>query len=351
MKEQEFVNIFEYSNPEYPFQIFIGGRGTGKTYSGLKGCLDKNIVEGRFIYMRRTASELELILDDEKKGEGVNPFKPLNKDLNVNVGLTKINKKVAGIYNREVDEEGHISHVGAPIGYGAALTTLSGIRGVDFSDCSDWIYDEFIPETHVKKMAGESDALLNAYETVNRNREMFGMPPIRLWLLANSNNIYNPIFVGLGIVAECEKMLRQGKPHRYIKERGLAIHILPPAKSFVDKKKNTALYRLTKGTRFYEMALENKFAYNDFSLIKYEPLKGWSPVCQVGDIFIYKKKGEKRIHCSYQTANVPTYKVEEEQDRIRFQQEQGVLLYPYFVKGKLTFESYEIKEQILTLIK
>lgn len=349
-EKSDFINIFEYRKPDYPFQIFIGGRGTGKTYSALKGSLDKSCVFGKFIYMRRLASELELILDDEKKGEGVNPFKPINKDMGVNVGLTRINKKLAGIYNREIGEDGKITHLGEPLGYGAALSTLSGIRGVDFSDCTDWIYDEFIPETHIKKMAGESDALLNAYETINRNREMFGTPPIRLWLLANSNNIYNPIFVGLGIVAECEKMLRQGKPHRYIKERGLAIHILPPAKSFVDKKKNTALYRLTKGTRFYDMALENKFSYNDFSLIKYEPLKGWTPICQVEDCYIYKKKGEQRIHCSYQPAKCPKYKVSEKQDLIRFQQEQGLTLYPYFVKGLMTFESYELKEEILNII-
>lgn len=346
----DFINIFDYKDGAYPFQIFIGGRGTGKTYSALNGALDKDVVKDNFIYMRRTGAELELLLDDEKKGEGANPFKPINKDRKTNIGFRAINKNIAGIYQRSEDENGKLIHSGSPIGYGLALSTIASIRGLDFSDCSDWFYDEFIPERHVRKLREECEALLNAYETINRNREFFNAPPINLWLLANSNDIYNPIFVGLGIVADVERMLRKGKAHLYIKDRGLAIHILPPAKSFVDKKKQTALYKLTKGTRFYDMALENKFAYNDFSLIGYQNLKGYTPVCQVNDAFIYKKKGEPFIYVSYAPSKCPKYRTAERQDEIRFRQEQGVLIYPYFVSGRIMFESYALKEEVLNLI-
>lgn len=349
LNSDDFINIYDYADEDYPFQIFIGGRGVGKTYSALSGAVGEECAN-KFIFMRRTGNELDILLDSDS-GEGVNPFKPINKDFGRNIGMRKIVKNMAGIYERETEPDtGKLIHVGAPLGYGVALSTLSSIRGVDFSDCTDWIYDEFIPEKHVRKIHGECDALLNAYETVNRNREFSGEPPIRLWLLANSNDIYNPIFVGLGIVSEAEKMLRQGKVHKYLKERGLAIHILPPKESFKEKKAQTALYKLTKGTSFYDMSLGNQFAYNDFSLIGYRKLVGYTPVCSIDNAFVYRKKGDNEYYISYATARCPAFKTAEAQDVIRFRQQFGCMLQPYFVAGRLYFESYELKEKILNLI-
>lgn len=349
LQPDDFINIYDYADINYPFQIFIGGRGVGKTYSALRGAITGKCA-GKFIFMRRTASELDLLLDSDR-GEGVNPFKPINSDLNVNIGMRTIVKNMAGIYHREIcTDNGRLMHIGTPIGYAVALSTLSSIRGIDFSDCTDWIYDEFIPERHVRKLHGECDALLNAYETVNRNREFNGAPPIRLWLLANSNDIYNPIFAGLGIVSTAEKMINKGKSDMYLKERGLAIHILPPKDSFREKKSKTALYRLTKGTQFYDMALGNDFAYNDFTLIGYRKLTGYTPVCAVDDGYIYRKKGDGEYYVCYAPARCPAFKSTKAQDVIRFRQQFGCMLQPYFVAGRLYFESYELKEKILSLI-
>lgn len=347
LTSEDFINIYDYADKNYPFQIFIGGRGTGKTYSALKGVTEP-IYDSKFIFMRRTQNELDLLLDTDR-GEGLNPFKPINRDYERNIGFKKIFKNVAGIYNRTVEND-KLMHIGAPIGYGIALTTIASMRGLDFSDCSDWIYDEFIPEKHVRKIHGECEALFNAYETINRNREFIGEPPIRLWLLANSNDIYNPIFIGLGIVSEAEKMKRRNIPHKYFKDRGLAIHILPPKESFIEKKSNTALYKLTKGSNFYDMALNNDFAYNDFSLISYRKLSGYVPVCSLDNAYIYRKKGDSEYYVCYANAKCPSYNSNESQDVIRFQQQFGCMLQPYFVSGKLFFESYELKEKILSLI-
>lgn len=349
LQDKDFINIYEYADKEFPFQIFIGGRGIGKTYSALSGATDP-MRKDKFIFMRRTQAELELLLDTER-GEGVNPFKAINKDFDRNIGMRSIVKNMAGVYHREQNEEnGKLIHFGQPIGYGIALTTIASMRGMDFSDCSDLIYDEFIPEKHVRKIHGECDALLNAYETINRNRELAGLPPINLWLLANSNDIYNPIFVGLGLVAEAERMKRRGDSHKYMKERGLAIHILPAKASFVEKKSQTALYKLTKGTLFYDMSLGNDFAYNDFSLVTYRKLTGYTPVCALDNAYVYRKKGDSEYYVCYAPARCPTFKSAEAQDVIRFRQQFGCLLYPFFVSGQLYFESYELKEKILSLI-
>lgn len=346
----QYVNIFDHADYNYPFQIFIGGRGTGKTYSGLKGCLDKTIVPGKFIYMRRTAKQFQKIMDDNKGNEGLNPFKKLNANEGFNIGFKEIQEDVAGIYTR-IEEGGKLRHIGAPIGYGLSLSTVASVRGIDLTDCSDWIYDEFVKEKHEKVMREECDALLNAYETICRNREFDGLPPIRLWLLSNASDIYNPIFVGLNIVSIVERMIAKGETDKYIKERGLAIHLLAPADEFINAKKQTALYKLTQGTKFYDMALNNEFAYNDFSLVGFRNLKGYTPLCKLDDAYIYKKKGENIIYVSYAPVpHVPKFSTSEKQDLIRFRKEFGVWLYPYFVQSKMFFESYDLKEKVLNII-
>ena len=145
-------------------------------------------------------------------------------------------------------------------------------------------------------------------------------------------------------------MKRRGIVHKYIKERGLAIHILPPKESFVEKKSQTALYKLTKGTQFYDMALGNDFAYNDFSLVAYRKITGYTPVCALDNAYIYRKKGDSEYYVCYAPARCVSFKSSESQDVIRFRQQFGCMLQPYFVAGRLYFESYELKEKILNLI-
>lgn len=342
----DYINIWDYKDNDFPFQIFTGGRGTGKTYSGLSGALQ---LPDKFIYMRRTAQELDLMMDSEKYGEGANPFKPINEDFGRNVGLAKIVKNLAGIYNREMID-GILKPVGAPIGYGVALSTISSIRGISFSDCSDCIYDEFIPERHVKRIKKEGEALLNAYETICRNRELNGMPPLRLWLLANANNIYNDIFVELGIVSRIERMIRKNQTDFYDKSRGLAVHLINNNREFVEKKKKTALYKLTAGTDYYNMAICNKFAYNDFSLIHHENLTGYRPICSIGKGTIYGKKGDTYLYVSYAPAKCPSYDIDTEQGRRSFFNIIGRRISKYFVSSRITFESYELKQIVLDLI-
>ena len=342
----KYINIWDYKDDRFPFQIFLGGRGTGKTFSALSGCLD---LPDKFIFMRRTAQELDLMLDSEKYGEGANPFKPINKIKSRDVGLSKIVKNMAGIYNREM-VDGKLCPVGAPIGYGVALSTISSIRGVSFADCTDCIYDEFIPEKHVRKIKNEGGALLNAYETICRNRELEGEDPLRLWLLANSNDIYNDVFIELEIVSEVEKMVRREKSDKYFPDRGLAIHLILNNEEFVRAKSETALYKLTKGSRFADMALNNKFSYNDFSLIKHENITGYRPVCGIGKAYIYKKKGSAALYVSYAPARCKTYNIDHEQDCRSFYNEFGRALIKCFTYSRISFESYELKQTILDLI-
>lgn len=343
----DFINIWEYKNVKYPFQIFIGPRGSGKTYSALENCIkDKK----KFIYMRRTQKELDLTLDSDKRGEGANPFRPINKNNNMNVGLLPINENLAGIYNRkEVDNK--IIPEGAPIGYGVALSTVASIRGIDFSDCIYLIYDEFIPELHVRKLKNEGEAILNAYESINRNRELFKEDPLLFFLLANSNNIYNPLFITLNIVSDIEKMLSRNQKDIYFNSRGLAVHLIEPPESFKEKKAKSALYKLAGDSQFTDMALNNKFSFNDFNFCESRSLKGYSPVISLNKkFFLYKKKGEEIFYFSYASARCFNFNVNTDQGKRLFYQEYGLILRDYYTAGRIFFESYEMKELLLEIL-
>ena len=351
----DFINIWDYKDSRYPFQIFIGGRGTGKTYSALEGVSTPSLRAehnvDKFMYLRRMKQEAELLLDSDKKGEGANPFKPINRNLKLNIGIKKMNSQLGSICERGSTDEGRYTYSSTPLGYSAALTSIASMRSLAFNDVSDIIYDEFIPERHLHKIKGECDALLNAYETINRNREFEGQEACRLWMLANSNDIYNDYFVGLGIVSECEKMLRKGISDKYFEDRGLAIHILPPSKTFMEKKSKTAIARLTKGTAFSQMAYSNEFAYNDFSLISRRPLAGYVPFVSISNkAFIYKKKGMNEYYVTYAKARVQNFDVKTEQDRRMFMRRFGLGLLDEFTASHIVFESYELKALLLDVL-
>ena len=350
-----YVYIYDYKDPRYPFQFFIGSRGDGKTYGSLGGAIEEDDV-GKFCYSRVTDKEWRILLST-RGGDGSNPFKNYNSKNGTNYGLEKINDALAGIYARETCEDGKFRCIGAPIGYSAALYNIADIRGQDFTDCTDWILDEFVPEKHKRALPDMADAFFNAYETMNRNRELDGEPPMRFWGISNSNNIYNDMFKGLGLVADLEKMTRKGLTDKYYPDRRLAVHLLKNSKIFEEAKAKTALYQLAKGTRFADMALGNEFAYDDFSLVEYVKLKGYVPITSIRThkdgtyVAFYGRKGGSDIYASYAFAeHLENFNIGKDHEKKLFKELYGQKLYNKYILGKLRFESYEIKCIVLDLV-
>ena len=238
-----YLDMEKIINIDASFIFVIGARGTGKTYGAVKYALDNDI---KFIFMRRKQIQVDLI-----KNDSFNPFNAVDPDLM----MKNINKSLSGVYRSIFDEEKQKREpTGLPIGYILALTTVSNIRGFDASDVELIIYDEFIGEKHEKAIKDESGAVLNAYETINRNRELNGSPPVKMLLLANSNDLVNPVFTGLKLVKTAEK-LQKSKENVYInKARGLAI-VMVKDSPISKQKADTALYKLAgEGSDFSAMA-------------------------------------------------------------------------------------------------
>ena len=278
-----YVNIEGILRQGYPFNFLVGGRGTGKTYTSLKTAREQG---WKFILMRRTQAQADLISKPE-----FSVFKPLNTDLGWDVQPERVSKYNSAFVENDVQ-----------IGYTVALSTLSNMRGFDASDVQIIIYDEFIPEKHERPIKNEADALWNAYETINRNRELKGVAPVQLLCLANANDITNPVFESLNLIRIADRMQKKGSEIWTDDKRGIQLIMLH--RSPISRKKGqTVLYNLTEGSGFSGMSLDNSFNV-DRQHVRPRPLSEYIPVCIVGELCIYRHKSEARLYCTTHQAGV-----------------------------------------------
>lgn len=319
-----YVDIERILNYRIPFNFILGGRGTGKSYGALKMAYINDI---RFMLMRRTQAQCDLINKPE-----FNPYKTICSDLGVNINVKSISKYNALIYEdqgEDVEEK--------TLGYTCALSTIANMRGFDASDVKLLLYDEFIPERHERTLKNEGSAFLNAYETINRNRELQHKAPLQVLCLANAFNIANAIFLELGLVGICERMKTKGQELYINRDRGILIALLDKSQ-ISQKKADTALYRITSGA-YADMALANDFSYNDASDIKSKGLKEFKLLCTVGEISIYKHKANRKYYVSeHRTGTADIFKSDEVGLK-RYQKRYGLQLYSSYMRGNVTFEN------------
>lgn len=268
------------------FQIFIGQRGVGKTYSALeyygvdrplKNNYDPN---KKFMFMRRTEAEIKKVIGDPKTGRS--PFKNINKNRNTTV-TCEYNKSdgFGYIWNNKDGE-----HM---IGYIAALSTFAGIRGADFSDVDTIVIDEVIPEEHITQRVSLGNAYLHMLETVNRNREFEGEKAVTVMMFANSIKIANDIFAAMNIVGDIAKMVCNNKDVFYDKQKDIYIEIIVN-KAFTEAKKKTKLYKMAHDTEFEKQALLNQFTDDDLRPIKKVKLNEYRLLFSFGDFVFYEHK-------------------------------------------------------------
>lgn len=318
-----YVDIEKILSYKLPFNFLLGGRATGKTYGALKTLYQ---TDTRFMLMRRTQAQCDLINKPE-----FNPYKVICNDLGIDIRVRSISKYNSLIYEDFGDD------AEKTLAYTCALSTIANMRGFDASDCKVLLYDEFIPERHERAIKNEGSAFLNAYESINRNRELQGHDPLQALCLANAFNIANAIFLELGLVGICERMKAKGQELYINRERGILIVLLDKSR-ISQQKKDTALYRVAGGA-FAEMALANDFSYNDASDIKSRSLKEYRLLCSVGEISIYKHKSERRYYISaHRTGTAPEYKSDEVGLK-RYQKNHGLMLYSAYMRGNVQFEN------------
>lgn len=277
-----------------PFNFIWSERGPGKTY----GCIKHVLGHGeKHVLMRRTETEMNTIAIDD-----LSPYNPVHRDNSEDprygpvtiARIPKINAAAKVIIND------------ATVGYTLAMATARNVRGFDLSDVNTVIYDEFIPEPHAPKIREEYNAFLNVIETVGRNREMLGKPPVTVICTANANNVANPIFMGMGVVNIAYNMQETGQEIYIDRSRGLLLFNSQRNEIYRNKKAQTALYKFAgANSNFSDMALSNKFSGFNGSRIKPRTLIEYKIIAKIGEISVYKHKSRPSYYISTKTVGTP----------------------------------------------
>ena len=269
-----WIDALRLVNSSAPFVIAVGGRGIGKTYGVLDELLRR---DEPFIYLRRTQVQI-----DACKVQELSPFGAICRDTGLMIESRTISKYVAGFV--EVCGETEVLRA-----IGLALSTFANVRGFDASGYNYVVFDEFIPEKHERPIPHEGEAFLNVLETINRNRELQGRQPVKVIMLSNANKLDSPLLAAIGALSPLDKMTRAGKEWGRFYDGDLEIfrYIDSPVSQ---RKRNTALYRLSRSGDFNDMALENSFGKDSYYNVKSMPLGEYEPVASTKEITVYRHK-------------------------------------------------------------
>lgn len=310
------------------FIFIIGPRQVGKTYGTIKYLLDR---DEKFILMRRTMTELDFIASGV-----ISPFSGMGYDLDV-----KRDSKYTGA---AVDGDGNV-RVSL-----MALSTVSKIRGFSAYDYTNLVYDEFIPERHVTRIKNEADAFLNAIVTIAGNRELEGKEPLKVWLLANSNNLSSPILSTFGLTDKIEAMSRRGQEYSVMTDRGVMV-ILPKSTDVISRRRNTALFKaVSEDAEFSQMALDNAFSYNDPEGVRRRPLDGLQPVAAIaGVITFYRSRHEMLVYVTAYRKGARYEYPDNARGRAQLCKDFPSLR-QYYIHGYMEFDTLTSKEAALLTI-
>lgn len=315
-----------------PFTFIVGGRGIGKTYSAIERGLTEH--ENAFLYLRNTKEQIE-----ESCGIFGNPFKKWATDHNRDIQLVK-DKNHALIVEYINDGQKIAKKV---TGAGAALSVFSNLRGVDMSNVNYIVFDEFIENRTLT--FNQYDAFLHMYETVNRNRELEGLSPVKCVLLSNAQRLGNPILRGFNLIPIIENMQKTGQKSY----ADGAIRIELPFSEVSEEKRQTALYNATKGSEFASEALDNNFINDSFTGVKKVNIQEYNPIVCVDDIYIYRHKSEAVYYACSIPAQVKKYRSRD--NYIVFYRLYGLRLKLAYGSDQLYFSDYSTKVDLLNLLK
>lgn len=317
-----FYDIDGRSN--MPFQLIFGARGCGKSYGGMKKVRNDYWNNGAlFLYVRRTREEQEAVAS-----EFGNPFKKLNADLGIDVKSQAL-RGVGGV--------GVFTENDEVIGYSVGLSSFANLRSIDLSDVKTILFDEAIPEVHKRAIKNEGTALLNLYETVNRNREILGEEPVTLYIMGNAIRLNNNILATFNVIGVIQNMIEAGERRRTITERGIYIELVDRVK-IIAEKNATALYKLG-AQAFNEETLSSTFVNDDMSAVQSSvDMRYYKPYLAFGDYGIYYNSNKDIYHVAEAKGTFRTHlkATDGTRFRIAFAPKYRILR----AMGLITFKSY-----------
>lgn len=348
-KDTIYYDISKDIRPDVWAYIVIGGRSTGKTYGALKMCYEK---KQKFVFSKRTREDVLLLCNRGRMSEyeiDISPFKPINRDIGSNVQARLISSQGLGgfwIHDAEDKPEGNA------IGYIMALSAVTKFKGFDMSDCDFLILDEFIPQPWERISKKEGEQIMDLYKTIARDREIRGREPLKLLALANAVSISNPLCNILEITDIIADMQARGRDMVIID--GIMIRILQDA-GFHKEEEKSLIYKRMAKTAWGQMALENKFAYDDLSNIGTVSIKGYRCICKIkyktDEWYVYRKGRSYYVSFSQSTKYKKEYDLSLENDQKLFNIECRLDIRDSCIDHKATFQSFTMYDIIINYMK
>lgn len=312
------------------FVYVIAARGTGKSFN----VFDIPISAGEeFIYLRRSQPELDNALTDT-----LNPFNRYNLVKKRKIRGYKISKDISGFK----DENQKIC-------VNFALSTFVNVRGLDAGDKKTIIFDEIIPEAHKRRVIkDEATAFSQLYESLNRNRELDGEPPLRVWFLGNSDTLTAPMLSLHNLVPIIEMLYAKKREYYIDRERSLGVFLLQNS-PISEAKRKTALYKSGIDKGYIDMAIDNKFAeLDDRRTVRRENLKEYRALCTIDGLCFYAHKNCQRLYVTRARSGTLELFTTAADDVLRFKKKYDYI-FGFFLQNNIFFDSIATKIKFMEL--
>ena len=214
------------------------------------------------------------------------------------------------------------------------------------------ILDEFIPQPWERISKKEGEQIMDLYKTIARDREIRGREPLKLLALANAVSISNPLCNILEITDIIADMQARGRDMVIID--GIMIRILQDA-GFHEEEEKSLIYKRMAKTAWGQMALENKFAYDDLSNIGSISIKGYRCICKIkyktDEWYVYRKGKSYYVSFSQSTKYKKEYDLSLENDQKLFNIECRLDIRDSCIDHKATFQSFTMYDVIINYMK
>ena len=231
-----------------------------------------------------------------------------------------------------------------------SLNHIKAIKGFEASNY-EWItLDEFIPQAGevVKKREGEM--LLDLYMTCQRDRLDRGLPPQKLILFANAEEISTPITRTLEIIDDMALLNFTGESYKYIEDRGILLHHITKNEHPVSEKAKKGIYLGMAGTAWAQKTFEGEFTNNDFSRIKKLQLSGFKCIARIKykskDIFLYQRGATYYLCYTKHNKFSDSFDLNEEAEAKRFFFEWYIEIQNALIENKCFFSHYSIYDLV-----
>ena len=193
-QQQEFYSLEPILKEKAHYNIIIGERSNGKTYSVLQKIINDYAESGKQAALLRRMQE-DFI---GKRGAGL--FEPLIDNGEIELATAGEWTSVYYFASRwffcryETDKKGNTNRITAqePFMYGFALSQMEHEKGTGYPNVKTIVFDEFI--TRMAYLRDEFVLFMNTLSTIIRSRD-----DVIIFMLGNTVNKYCPYFDEMGL--------------------------------------------------------------------------------------------------------------------------------------------------------